>query len=457
MNKDLKIKAQKSLLWNAGEAFLYQGFFLAHQLLLFTYTSKTVYGSLGALFASLYFLIMIFEGSFDSNIVPLFTTISDSKDSFKQFLKNSFLPQSLFLLFASFMCGLFFIQVKQYAPVHLQNFLSLEWIVLLSLFIFFEGTKKNLRALLHLAFKNKKLAYIEVGNIIFYTILVWSSYFYGIKATPYLLTSFFVFTSCITTGLLLQEMFLYYQTLSLQKHDLKTKSVSFFSKNRLFMYTNQVFRSLFSSNFLLPFFAYHAGFKEAGIIALVNTLTFSTTFFIQKIFGPTSAALFANTRNLSFKSKQSAFSFIHKKCLYTLYTLLLFFLINGYHVFYVTQKAISFHLLVLVALFFCAHILETLFIVYEKLFIAEDKSHYILLCNGISFSLCILLAYFLTSTSLVITLLSFMMIRLLTFCGLTFFAKKLWTLSSSTQLTPRDLATPLLFSLFLSFILKTTL
>jgi hypothetical protein len=457
VNESLKNKARSSLLWNAGEAFLYQSFFLMHQLLLFTYTSKTLYGSLGALFASLYFGITIFNGSFDSVLVSYFAQLSNSKKTFYKFFTHFFIPQSLILFIFSLASGLFFLQIKDYAPFHLQQFLTYGWVALMTSFIFLEGTKKNLRALLHLAFKNKKVAYIEVGNIIFYTSLVWSSYFYGIRITPYLLTTYFVLTSALTVAFLLGQLFYYYQTLSIQKKDIKIEKSYFFSFNRTAIYINQLCRSLFSSNFLLPFFAFHAGFKEVGIISLVNTLTFSTTFFIQKIFGPTSSALFASTKQLDTNNKQSAFLFIHKKCLYTVYTVLLLFLLNGYHLFYITQKTVSFHILILVALFFCSHILETLFIVYEKLFIAENKSHYILACNIISFIGCIGAGYFLTQTSFILTLLTFMVIRLLTFCALTFIAKKLWNLSSSTQLTSKDLAAPLLFSLFLSCILKMTL
>lgn len=458
MNPLLHKNASLSLLWNAGEAFFYQAFFLMHQLLLFSYTSQETYGSLGVLFASLYFSIMLLNGAFDNTLALDFLKISENKNTFKVFLKKRFLQQSIFLFCSSFLGGLFLIYAKHYAPAHLQTFLSFEWILLLSSFIFFEGTKKNIRALLHLAFKNKSVALIEIGNIIMYISLVWISFCAKIVLTPYLLTMYFVGVSCVTTFLLTRDLYHYYQTLPFQKNEyLKSEKQIFILPFRFFIYANQVCRSLFSSNFLLPFFAYHAGFKEAGILTLINTLTFSTTFFVQKIFGPTSAALFANTMNLSFDSKQSAFSFIHKKCLHALYTILLLFFINGLYIFYITQKIISFHILVLIILFFCAHILETLFIVYEKLFVAEHKSHYILLSNVASFTLCIGIAYFLTKTSLILTLLLFMFIRLFTFFGLTFFAKKLWNLSSTPQLTSKDLVTPLLFSLFLSCVLKCTL
>ena len=455
MSNSIYQKAKSSLFWNAGEALFYQEFYLVHQLLLFTFTSKSVYGTMGALFASLFFGIMLLNGAFDSSLVSWFSTISDSQKSFKHFLKTIFLPHTFLITILS-CCVIFLLfSFSFYCPPHLKQFLSFEWAVLLALFIISESTKKNLRSLLHLAFKNKTVATIEVANIITYTSLVWGSFFYGKIITPFLLTSYFVAVSCTTTLFLLVILNTYYQTLSHEKQYLKT--VQAYNCDRLFLYVNHVCRSLFSSNFLLPFFAFHAGFKEAGIISLVNTLTFSTTFFIQKIFGPTSGALFAQVHKVDTKNKQDAFLFIHKKCIYTVYTALLLFLFNGYHLINATQKNISFHLLLLVVLFFCAHMLETLFIVYEKLFIAEKKSHYILVCNGISFVSCIIAGYFLTHISLTATLLSFMCIRFFALCGLTLFAQKLWNLSGNPELKTQELAPPLLFSLFLSVILKMTL
>lgn len=455
MNSSLQKKTSLSLLWNAGEAFLYQGFLLTHQLLLFSLTSKELYGSLGALFASLYFGIMILNGSFDTALVSRFSLFSQNKQSFKTFIINEFLPQISLLLCGglTLLTSLFY--MKHLAPSHIQTFLTPYWVLLLTAFIFLEGTKKNLRSLLHLAFKSKTTACIEVANIICYVSLVWIYYFTGNSLSPLFLTQLFVSVSLVTTIMLALNTFYYYQTLTDKKVD--SKEIAGDNKARLYIYANQICRSLFSSNFLLPFFAFHAGFKEAGIITLINTITFSTTFFIQKIFGPTSAALFASTKNLSFESKQSAFSFIHKKCLHAFYAVLLLFFINGYHLFYATQKIVSFHILILVTLFFCAHILETLFIVYEKLFIAEEKSHYILICNLISFFSCLVVSYFITDYSLIITLLCFMIIRGITFCTLTLLAKKIWNLSHATSLSSSDIATPLIFSLFLSVILKVAL
>jgi hypothetical protein len=66
---------------------------------------------------------------------------------------------------------------------------------------------------------------------------------------------------------------------------------------RLRCYTiiNQLARSFFSSNFLVPFVGLCMGAISAGYVALISNVTQSLTHFLYKIAIPTSAALFGHT------------------------------------------------------------------------------------------------------------------------------------------------------------------
>lgn len=425
--EQLKKRVSGALLWNTFEAFLYQGVLLGHQLMLYFVADKTVFGAQGALFASAYLLISIFNFSLDSAMTSCFLEITQNKNRFGLFLKRYFFTQTFFLLTGSI--ALIMTASFVTLPARFVFFKDPIWGFIMVLFIASEGTKKNLRALLHLAFKNKATASIEVINIVSYVGIIWLLYFLGISFSLPMLTIPFVIISLCTNTILLKKLYDYYQTLPPSNKIIQKDFHTSFLQTRGFLYINELSRSLFSTNFLLPFFACFNGLLEAGTAALINTITHSVTFFIQKIFGPSGAALFANAKQLSFKNKQSAFAFLQQKTIFALGSLLLFCCINiqPFIVFKIGSQSV-FHWTLLYT-FFLSHFLENIFVVYEKLFIAEGKAHYITFCNGLSFIGCILVATFLYGSPLITILICFMLLRFGAFIGLALCAKKIWGVS----------------------------
>lgn len=410
-----------ALFWNSFEAIFYQAVLFTHQCVLFWYIDKTLYGLQGALFATVYLSITFLNGAFDTALSAIFHDLKSNKALFKTVAFTRLLQQTV-ILFMGGLIGFTFATHSGFLPF-LTNYKNPFWILLISIFIASEGTKKNIRALLHLGFKNKETASIESSNILLYIASIWIFYFFGVPFSLELLTIPFVIVSLITNYILFKTLWHYYQTIPIEPEFDKTVLLVL-KKTRLFLYTNELMKSAFSSNFLMPFFASILGLQQAGTASFINSITHSMTFFIQKIFGSSSAALFANSKQIDYSNKQELFSYLNRKCMTVLGSLLLLFTLTSPSVFslkFGTSLAYSWPL---IYCFFIAHLLENMFIIYEKFFITHNKAHYITACNTISFISCAFLITFTAHYSLITTLLFCITARFTAFISLTFLAHK---------------------------------
>ena len=423
----LKHKVFHSLVWNSFEAITYQAILFTHQCLLFCLVDQSLYASQSTLFAAAFLGITLLNVALESAMISSFLTVITSQQNFKAFFIQSIALQALILFFGALLIGFFTAWTFTFFA---QDLLTPLWIFILAVFITSEGTKKNLRALLHLAFQNKSTAFLEVANIIGYVSSIWVMKLLGISFSLLTLITPFLIVSVVTNIFLLKILYQYYATLP-QLPVLKSDSNSFkiVTRNRLFLYGNELSRIVFSSNFLLPFFACTSGLKQAGIAAFVNSVTHCATFFIQKIFGASGAALFAGTTASSLKTKQAAFTYLNQKCFYVLLSILMLFTINLPHFIRLKIGTGSLHTVTLTYIFFLAHFLENIFVVYERLFAAEKKAHYTLFCNLMSLLGCCLLVLCCKSCSIITLLLACITLRFAAFLGLAFSAKKLWNLN----------------------------
>jgi len=444
----LKKLVKKALAWNTFESLCYQSLFLCHQAALFLVLDRSLYGMYGALFAFLFLTITILNGSLDLTLVPLFSTITQTKKSFSHFIFTYLFTQTVFMWCASFSFGALFLYAIP-TPKLLKPFITLSWISLLSTFIASEGTKKNIRALLHLAFKNKATAFIEVSDITLYVVSVWLLHFFGLPFSMKLLVIPFVIVSLFATTILMWQLYCFYKTLPYTTNQ-STPSISrSLWKNRSILYLNQLSCAFFSGNFLLPFFASYAGFRQTGMAAFINTIAFTVASFMRRVFAPSGAALFAQTKTMSQASKKNAFSFFSQKYLYVLVSLLALFLINGHNFLSLKIGKQSLQTWTLIYIFFLIHFLDNMFIIYDKLFAAEEKSHYSLICNVSSFIGCVIVAYYTLSSLPIIIFLLCILLRLFAFFVLTVLAKKMGHFSFKWQNSFFKLAVPVGFSLFI--------
>jgi hypothetical protein len=359
--------------WNMIETIAYHTLFIAHQFSLYTVLGQEQYGRAGALFSFVFLSVTIFIGALDVALIPYIQMFTESKEHFKILIKHYIAPQMLLMLSAP----LLLLAFKATGMVARLGNYSWSSCLLVGFFITGQSVHKLLRRLLQLMFLNKYTAGLEVATLIIYMILFWSAYFVGFRFSVPLLVLPFIVASIIS-------VFCFISLIKKHAHQLPTTTEKKLTTTNLRTIqfcgiVNQVTRSLFSSNFLIPLFALHAGFKQAGIASLINYGTYTMTFFVQKLCTP-AAALFGYGQHLSDTEKQQTFV----KSLQLFFSII-FFLGLTFGLYGLNNTAhISHTTLLYICFFFLVHVLEHLFSLYEKFFAAQNKAITLTLCNIIS-------------------------------------------------------------------------
>ena len=370
----------RSILWNSIESILYQLIFLGHQLWLFKVMNAATYGLVGLLFSSAYLLIEICNLGLDASLAPFYTALIKDKSSFKKILFIQLLPE--YCLLAALLC----LGLLLRSSIIILKTLEPTLLVIIGGIIFFEGAKKTLRMLLHLAFLNKKTAYIEIGSIIGYVTFVWSYYALHSSLSLYAIFLPMLLISCASSLFLAGTLYSFYSTLATKDQAASPLVYKRMLQTRAYVYVNTISHMLFSSNFLVPFFAFNFSLNQAGVLKLVSTIAYSITSIMQKIFGISSSALLAHMKDMALPSKQQAFRIMTQRLYQVLYGIIIFFIIN-HHIIFTNSSAYSHNELAYIYLFLILTFSETFFITYEKFYIAEEKTEHLFLFNCIAMAL----------------------------------------------------------------------
>jgi hypothetical protein len=371
--------------WNALESFFYHGIFIAHQYALYSFLPAHEYGKIGSLFGFSFLCVTVLLGGLDIALVTAINQASSNKDSFKKMWRHLFVPQFLIIILG----GAFFCLFSQ---TSLLPFFVASNSLLITFFVIGEAVKKLLRHTLQLIFLNRYTAVIEVIGITAYVSFFWTCFIAGAEPSIKLFLLPFIITSAGATCALLFLLHRYYQKLP----NTFVKKINFrsFRKIQFHAYINQLCRSLFSSNFLIPALALSTGFFEAGIATLANYMTHTLTFFIHKICMPTAAALFGHTQKLTYQKQKDTLT-IAIKLFFTI-ALLALSILGCYG--FINLSSISYTTLGYITLFFLVHVLEHLFTLYEKFFIAHNSIEIFTYANTLT-SLCAGYAFYIMHKS----------------------------------------------------------
>lgn len=406
--------------WNTLEAILYHGLYFAHQLGLYALVNSYDYGKYGSLISFSFLCVPLLMGALDMALIAHIKNLSQSQESFRGLIKKYILPQCAFMLFTPL---LLLIGVK-YQLVPAINYLSVPQCWFVGIFIACEAGKKLLRRILQLLFYNKYTAAVEVASISIYMALFWGAIFMGAQPTLFLVITPFLFSSI--PGLLFfgYLFYQYYQTLPSTNTQIVLPPIL---STQLPAFSNQISRSLFSSNLLIPLFVGWVGFTQAGIAVLAKNITYILTYFLHKICSPT-AAFLSDTKNLGKEKQKDAF----------LIAIKLFFIVSIAGIFgllvYNTanHKSLSIAALFYMLFFFVVHLLEHLFTLYEKFFTAQHKGSFLLACNAISSLVAIIMftyLHFLNFFLLIILIFSVRILLLIALSCLIFSPKHVPILS----------------------------
>ena len=379
--------------WNTFESFFYQTIFLTHQVCLFLWCDRTVYGKVGSLFAFSYMIVMILLGGIEGGLIPFFQQFSSSKKIFKKFLELTIIRHLLIIFF----CVCFGACIVSF---YMPKTFSVTTLFLVALFIITESTKKLFKHLLYLAFYNKYTALVEIVQLILYVSTIWILYFFGIPFCiplfflPFIILSFF---SSLMYWKLINH---YYQTLDDTPFTETQELPSFIVvlKIRAAVLINQICRSLFSGNCIVPLFALYAGFTKAGTMTFIHYLTNTVTFFLYKICIPPAEALLSRIHYFSTATQYHALRLV--LTLFAVLTAILgiFLFFNAHSI--ATLFGYSLPTKTdLFLFFFFIHLLETMFMVYEKFFLVRKKIVFLTVGNLITCAI----IFFITKATLPFT------------------------------------------------------
>jgi len=367
------------LRWNSVESILYYSILAAHQIGLRTISSSTLYGAMGTLLALVYLTIVFFNWGLDFSIGPFFSIYISSKRLFRRYLLRQLIAQGF--IYSLIATGMIIILAAGYLPIKGMPQISWFLALIISLLIVTEGVKKSLRIILQFAFLSHMTAGIELFYIISYVATIWISYvlFGSISLLNIFLPMLII--SSVSTLFLVMALYKLYTIVPAGESG-KTCSWKQIGYNRMSNYGYQVTRELFTSNFLIPFFAMKFGLGLAALLELVTAFNQFITIIIKKVFGITGQTLLSHAKNMKLAYKRVAFEMASRN-LYRVLMVVMALILIGYKPLCdlkLTQSCTDSSLIGL--LFFLLLFSENFILLYEKWFIIEEKTPYLILFNG---------------------------------------------------------------------------
>jgi len=366
-------------MWVSFEALSYQLILLTHQIALSRVCDCALYGLIGTTFSLVYLFVALTDFGLESSISPFFATLTKDKKLFKRFFTIQLLPNICSVgVFFALVLGIKFLLASR---LTILNLIDLPMLCMLGALVLSENIKKTLRTTMHLAFLNQEVAFIEFGTIIGYTATIWALYAFGSPVSLHLIFVPMLITSVISNGVMFFFLRRFAHALPQQSPEKIPSLKKRIAKSRGFNYMNQLSHLIFSSNFLVPFFAMQFGLAHAGVFKLVSHIAYCTTAILRKTFGVTSDALLAKAKEMSWEAKRSAFLQVTQKLHHALYGVIIFLAINYNKIIAYKNAGAQTISGPLVYLFFIICLSEIIFITYEKFYITQEKAARLLAFN----------------------------------------------------------------------------
>jgi hypothetical protein len=308
------------------------------------------------------------------------------------------------------------------------------WLVLIiAAIICVESIKKSGKVLLQLMFKSHITATTDILAIISYITMVWGWYWY-----THVLTLYAIFVPLLLSSLLCDVVFFvnivkFYIELS-DKPGVTGRNPSMI-RNRFYSLLSDMSQQLFSGNVLTPLFAAHVGLQAIGVLKLISHICNSLGAIIYNVFGVTSQVLFAHTKNLQYATKQVFFGHITKHIHHILYACIIFSMINFQKIMGLGSTHSTTDML-MVALYFVIIFSQNFFMPYEKLFLNEEKTHYLAAIQLLTWAGVYATIWYIASQSILLALAVIILLRLISYLLLSFIAVRSWSIKPSWQLQP---------------------
>jgi hypothetical protein len=413
----LRAQFLRSLYWNAFNACLYQGILTIHYAALFYVTDSHFFGTMGSLFSLVFLLATMVNMGLDGTLSTFFTRTCVTKREFRLTIMRHIRAT---IGIGIILGGVSLTIISLLPPF--SSLISVDQALILGIILVCEGIKKSLRMILQLSFRANIVAYIENTTVCTYVSWVWIGYCRGIPFS--FITLFMPMVVCWTGELCAFSFFVYrfYQKLPLHMVNKQTPiAQTRFVRNRFFNLLNQVVHQLFSSNFLVPFFALHGGFALAGLIKLTCYLSYGLTSIIQKMIGFSTSAFFAQFA--TEKIMRQDVGLAHR----ILFGIIACLLLIGVSIILTCMYLLDIHArapLALLFLIFFIQLSENFFTAYERLLIVKEHTSFLVLLNGGTTGIVMLLLHVTHQAPLVTILIWLLLVRVISFYFLHAYAQQ---------------------------------
>ncbi|HJZ24361.1 MAG TPA: hypothetical protein VJ201_07950, partial [Candidatus Babeliales bacterium] len=275
-------------------------------------------------------------------------------------------------------------------------------------------------------------AQLEALFILSYVTTIWGTYFYTKTITLLLLLLPLAIIAWISVIILTSAISILYFKLPIQDtSETSLPPQKNISRHRFIIYLATISKSLFSANFIVPFFAYTLGAQQAGFIKISSHISFLISTIAKHTFGISSTTLLAHLKHEPIHTKKPFFDYFNKKIVQLISSTSLIFLFNLMILPYQFNYMLSRAGYITIIVFLWLNLSEVILITYEKILIIEEKTiHFIViqLLNYTLIAIAILLHHLFLNFALSITLISFGLIRLLYVSLVSYTIYKLWNL-----------------------------
>lgn len=434
-----------AITWNSINTVFYKTILSVHQIVLFYFIPKELYGISGTLFAALYLLIGCTNFGFEYHLFTFFSYYSKSKQNFFHLIYQvSFKLVSIIVVIAII-----------YFIFHIFHY-PLPSNVILYLVILFavESIRKYVETVAQLAFLNKNITIIQIAMISAYVATIWTTFAQCGQITLNTLFVPLIIVSSIETALITVFIYQYYQTLPSQPYATTTAismSKKSLLKEQLYSYINQLSKNIFSPNFLMVLIAIHVTMQQTGIIRFyTNIITLLYMLFNKSVAIP-SGALFSSMTQENFQKTKQIFlkiTNIYIQLLYTLAvitiaTILPHMIING------CQSTTTY----LSLWFITAGFIEYITITYEKLYIVQQKTHQLAIIN-VSSAILFIITLYGTPLNISMLLVPVCIIRAITAYAIGWYAYKKWNILPSITISVKAFTTGIFIAAILNYIIQ---
>jgi|GEM_PF-2745909 len=350
------LSARSTIRVNLFSSTAYEISRFLHNSMLFMVLPLSEYGKIGSIFSLIYLAAHIGECGGGSAFVPVMEHVLQTRNRFYQLVV---FPQTALLLLTAICTHAFF-----------TPYFSNDRVIILAAILLTttEGVRMTLRTLLHASGYARRVVVAELCTTASYFIFIWGGY----ALSAFSLHTRTIFLPFLIVSLATTFYFLGLMEGSYGEHEKQSPEPLSYREiivSRATIMLLHLPQTLFSSNFLVPFFAIHSGLACGGIAKITSEIAATIKAVARATVGFSGVALFkANKDNL--QKMREVFKLLWKQ-LNEILCVNLLFIACALPVLWVTSSHSTSTGLLLA--FILLNASNYLFVIYEQLFLVTKK------------------------------------------------------------------------------------